>query len=160
MNRIYGVGDTQSLQIWIDFLTGAIPIYFVDDDSVVSINFGRNPNIKSLHLTNIHVGAMPGAEMADLKWLMHFLSDIGESSRVEEIKLDADILDNTVDWSPWEGVDHILTGTNFQSLRKVDIELSFSMIGLFHPNWFHASCRDLAASLPLLQARGILGHVN
>src|SRR5258705_617305 len=104
MNHIYGVGDTQPLQIWIDFLTGAIPIYFVDDDSVVSINFGHNPNIKSVHLTNIHVGAKPGAEMADLKWLMHFLSDIGEYSRVEEIKLDADILDDTVDWSPWEGV--------------------------------------------------------
>ena len=136
MNRIYGVGDAQSLQIWIDFLTGANPIYFVDDDSVVSINFGRNPNIKSVHLTNIHVGAMPGAEMTDLKWLMHFLSDIGESSRVEEIKLHVYILDNTVDWSPWEGVDHILTGTNFQSLRKVEVELSCPRIGLLDPNWF------------------------
>src|SRR6266478_2381962 len=99
----------------IDLLTGANPIYFIVDDSVISINFGRNPNIKSMHLTSIRVGAEPGAETcaetAELKWLMHFLSDIGESSRVEEIKLDVDVLDSTVDWSPWEGVDHILAGT-------------------------------------------------
>jgi hypothetical protein len=138
------------------FLTGANPIYFVDDDSVISINFERNPHIKSVHLTHIHVGAMSGGEIADSKWLVDFLSNVGES---KEIKLDVDILDNTVDWSPWEGVDRILTGTNFPSLRRVDVELLLR-IGLFDPNWFRACCRDLAASLPLLQARGTLGHVN
>ena len=160
MNRVDGVGDAQFL-IWIDFLTGVNPIYFVGDGSVVRINFGRNPDIKSVHLTDIRVGANSDVEMTELKWLIHFLSDIGESSRVEEIKLDVYILDNTVDWSPWEGVDHILTGTNFQSLRKVDVELSFWRIELFGgSNCFRASCGDLAASLPLLQARGILGHIN
>ena len=74
------------------FLTGANPIYFVGDDSIVSINFGRSPDIKSVHLTDIRVGTNPDVNMTELKWLMHFLSDIGESSRVEEIKLDVDIL--------------------------------------------------------------------
>jgi hypothetical protein len=160
MIRIYGVGDTQSFQMWIDLLTGANPIYFIVDDSVISINFGRNPNIKSVHLTSIRVGAEPGAETAELKWLMHFLSDIGESSRVEEIKLDVDVLDSTVDWSLWEGVDHILAGTNFQSLRKVHVELSGWQIGSFDSDLFPASCRGLAASLPLLQAGGILVHID
>jgi len=117
-------------------LTGANPIYLVDDDPVISINFRHNPDIKSVHLTDICVGANPSIEIAELKWLMHFLSNIGESSRVEEIKLHVYILDNTVDWSPWEGVDHILTGTNFQSLRKVEVELSCPRIGLLDPNWF------------------------
>ena len=93
-------------------MTGANPIYFVDDNPVVSINFRGNPDIKSMHLTDIHVGDKPGFNMAVLKWLMHLLSDIGESSRVEEIKLDVYVQDKTVDWSPWEGVDHILTGVS------------------------------------------------
>jgi hypothetical protein len=144
----------------IDLLTRANPIYFIGDDSVVSINFGRNPDIKSMHLTGISVGAKPSVMMAELKWLMHFLSDIGESSRVEEIKLDVEISDSTVDWSSWEGVDHILAGTNFQSLRNVDVELSCWQMGSSDPDWFRASCRGLASNLPLLQAAGILGHVN
>jgi hypothetical protein len=158
MNRVDGVGDAQFL-IWIDFLTGVNPIYFVGDGSVVRINFGRNPDIKSVHLTDIRVGANSDVEITELKWLIHFLSDIGESSRVEEIKLDVHICDNTVDWSLWKGVDHILAETNFLSLRKVDVEILDFTMGLSDSNWFRASCRGLAASLPLLQARGILGHI-
>jgi len=154
MYRIYGVGDTQSLRIWIYFLTDA---YFVDDEPVISINFGRNPDIKSMHLTNISMEGKRDSHfnMAELEWLMHFLSDIGESSRVEEIKLDVFIGDETVDWSPWERVDHILAETSFQSLRKVDIGISGLSLGLSE---FCMNCRRLAAKLPLLQASGILGQ--
>ena len=109
-----------------------------------------------MHLTDICVGANLSIEIAELKWLMHFLSNIRESNRVEEIKLDVHICNNTVGWSPWKGVDRILAGTSFQSLRKVDVEISNLRMGLSDPNWFRMSCRGLAASLPLLQARGIL----
>jgi hypothetical protein len=156
MNRIYGVGDPQSLRLRIDFLTGANPIYSVGDDSVVSINFGRNPDIKFVHLTGISVEV----EMAELEWLMNFLSDIGASSQVEEIKFDVDISESPVDWSLWEGVDHILAGMNFQSLRKVNVELSGWWLGSSDPDWFRASCKALAANLPLLRAGGILGPIN
>ena len=113
-----------------------------------------------MHLTDIRVGTRSGVEMAELEWLMHFLSDIGESSRVEEIKLDVHILDDKVDWSLWEGVDYILTGANFQSLRNVDVELSYFGTGLSDADWFDEGCRGLAASLPLLQAKGILGDIT
>jgi len=63
-----------------------------------------------------------------------------------------------VDWSPWDGVD--LAGINFQSLRKIDVELSGWQMGFSDPDWFRVSCRGLAASLPLLQARGILGQLT
>jgi hypothetical protein len=143
----------------IHLLTGANPIYFVDEDSVVSINFRHNPDIKSVHFTNIRVGNRLGVHMADLKWLMHFLSDIGKSCQVEEIMLDVYFLDNTPDWSHWEGVDRILTGTNFGSLQGVDVDISGRQRGRSNPDWYPVSCRGLAASLPLLQARGILGDV-
>ena len=146
--------------MWIDFLTGANSIYFADGDSVVSIDFGRNPDIKSVHFTDIQVGIRHDAEVPELKWLTHFLSDIGQSSRVEEVKVDVVIADNAVDWSPWEGVDHVLTGTNFRYLRKVDIEISDMTNGSGETDWYTVHCRALAASLPLLQGRGILGDIT
>jgi hypothetical protein len=145
--------------MWIHLLKGANPIYFVDDDSVVSINFGRNPDIKSVHFTNIRVGNRSVVYMADLRWLMHFLSDIGQSCQVEEIMLDVYFLDNTPDWSHWEEVDCILTGINFGSLRGVGVQISGRQLGRSDTDWYPASCRGLAASLPLLQARGILEDI-
>jgi hypothetical protein len=128
---------------------------------MVRINFGRNLGIKSVHLTDIPVGTKPGIDdMPELKWLMHFLSDVGESSQVEEIQLDVDVSDEKVDWSPWEGVDHILAGTNFKSLQMVDFDLLGWQVGSFDPEWFRMSGIGLAARLPLLQAGGVLVHVD
>ena len=53
------------------------------DDAVVGINVGRNPNIKSLHITGIHVQSSVAEgshqDMEEFGLLMCFLSDIGES---------------------------------------------------------------------------------
>jgi hypothetical protein len=73
------------------------------------ISFKFNSDIKFLHLTDVSLdsgGPLPG--------LLCFLSNIGKSNRVEEIKLEVDVLgcgdDGPMDWSAWEEVDCILAG--------------------------------------------------
>jgi hypothetical protein len=130
------------------------------DDPPVSINVGRNPNIKSLHIANIRVWS-PFTERSPeevLELLKHFLSDIGESCRLEGIKLDLQISvrDGPIDWSPLEGIDRILAG--MKSLGKVYIELFNS--GLSSPNWYPEMRENVARRFPLLRAGGVLVDVD
>jgi hypothetical protein len=137
-----------------------------DDNPLVDINVGRNSNIKSLHITDIEVrspfteGSHKDAE--ELRWLNHFLSDVGESCRPERIKLEINChhidrnQDPIYDWSSWEGVDRILVGTNFKSLREVSIEV-FKMSG--SGRYFEA-CENLARRFPLLRAGGVSVDVD
>ena len=93
------------------------------------------------------------------RMLLVFLSDIGDSCRLEEIKLDVDIPGHEgIDRSLWEGVDRILTGTNFKFLRKVDIE--FVPDGWLSKNWFREDFEDVVRRLPLLRAGGISVDVH
>jgi hypothetical protein len=141
-------------------LTDVIPLTVgPDDDPLVDINFGRNPNIKSLHITNIQAqspfteGSLKDTE--ELRWLKHFLSDVGELCRLEEIKLEVNVSnsdkDRIIDWSPWEDVDRILVGTNFKSLRQVGIEL----YEMYSPRSYDETCENVARRFPLLRAGGV-----
>ena len=130
-----------------------------DDDLVVGINVGRNPNIKFVHIKEIWLPSPMNDKKDQLRMLLHFLSDIGDSCHLEEIKLDVDIPGREgIDRSLWEGVDQILTGTNFKFLRKVDIE--FVPDGWLSKNWFRADCEDVVHRLPLLRAGGISVDVH
>ena len=135
-----------------------------DDNPPVGINVGRNPNIKSLHIANIRVQS-PFTERSPedgevLELLKHFLSNIGESCQLEGIKLDLEISDRDgpIDWSPLEGVDHILAGMNFKSMGKVYIELFNS--GSSDPEWYPETCENVARRFPLLRAGGVLVDVD
>jgi hypothetical protein len=90
----------------------------------------------------------------------HFLSDVGESCRLEEIKVDLEISgrDGPIDWSPLEGVDRILAGTNFKSLGKVYIELFNS--GSSGPEWYPEKCENAARRFPLLRTGGVSVDVD
>jgi hypothetical protein len=106
--------------------------------------------IKFLHLTNIIRSANP------IPWLLGFFSNIGESNRLEEIKLEVHIPDGRsvlLDWSDWEEVDHVLAGAHFESLRKLDIELL--PMGNSSPDSFDRTCRDLVRVLQSIKARGV-----
>jgi hypothetical protein len=118
-------------------------------------------DIKSLHLANIRVAGDEIANSNPSRCVMHLLSSIGKSGRLEEIKLDMNIPGSQkgqVDWSAWEGVDCILARADFEFLRKVDIELW--PVGNIDPDWFRKTCGNLADKLPLSEARGILVHVH
>jgi hypothetical protein len=134
------------------------------DDNPAGINIGRNPNIKSLHIANIRVQS-PFTERSPedgevLELLKHFLSDVGESCRLEGIKLDLENSDHDgpIDWSPLEGVDRILAGTNFKSLGKVHVELFNS--GSSGPGWYSEMCENVAHRFPLLRTGGVSVDVD
>jgi hypothetical protein len=129
-----------------------------DDEPLADFNVERNPNIKSLHITDIQMlSPLSGnhKDTEELRWLKHFLSDVGESCRLEEIKLEVDISnhaeDRIMDWSPWEEVDRILVGMNFKSLRKVDIDLRDT----YGTGNYPESCENVARRFPLLRADGV-----
>jgi|SRR5882762_8197381 len=140
------------------------PTVWPDDNPPVGINVGRNPNIKSLHIANIQVQS-PYTERSPedkevLELLKHFLSDVGESCRLEEIKLDLEISgrDGPIDWSPLEGVDRILAGTDFKSLGKVYIELFNSRSS--GSDWYSEMCENVARRFPLLRTGGVSVDVD
>jgi hypothetical protein len=145
------------------FLTSANVIHPTvepDDDPVVDINVERNPNVKSLHIKDIRLESplTKGShqDIKEFRFLMGFLSDIGESCRLEELKLDVGISmcdEERIDGSPWERLDCILAGTNFKSLRKVDIELF--PFGSTSPDWLDGICANVVRRLPLLRAGGV-----
>jgi hypothetical protein len=88
-------------------------------------------------------------------WLLRFLSTVGKSNRIEEIKFEVDILDHReglVDWSAWGDVDSTLAGAHFEFLRKVEIRIWRETNG---EEWFHNTCKNLVCGLPLLGARGV-----
>jgi len=88
----------------------------------------------------------------ELRWLKHFLSDVGESCQLERIKLEVHSPDRDhnkdpiIDWFPWESVDCILVGTNFKSLREVSIEL----FGLSSLRSYFETCENMVYKFPLL----------
>jgi len=129
----------------------------------VGINVRRNSNIKSLHIANIWVHSPFTVSPEDgdvLELLKHFLSDVGESCRLEGINLELwiSVCDEPVDLSPLEGVDSILAGTNFKSLGKVYIELFNS--GSSDSDWYPEMCENVARSFPLLRAGGVSVDVD
>jgi hypothetical protein len=135
-----------------------------DDNPLVGINIGRNPNIKSLHIANIRMQS-PFTERRPedeevLELLKHFLSDVGGLCRLEKIKLDLKISGRhgPIDWSPLDGVDRILAGTDFKSLGTVYIEL-FSF-GSFKYDWYPEACENVARRFPLLRAGGVSVDVD
>jgi len=86
-----------------------------------------------------------------------FLSSIGRSSRLEEVKLDVKIPDSQYGQVSWPGrkkIDCILTGPHFKFPQKVDIELWPR--GNSDPEWFHEACMNLVRKLPLLETGVIL----
>ena len=130
-----------------------------DDKPPVGINVRHNPNIKSLHIANIWVQS-PFTERSPkdrevLELLKHFLSSVGESCRLEVIKLNLEISgrNGSIDLSPLEGVDRILVGMNFKSLGKVYIETFNS--GSHGPGWYPEMCENVARRFPLLRAGGV-----
>lgn len=135
-----------------------------DDEPLVDINVERNPNIKFLHITNIRVlSPFTGGSCKDteeLTWLKHFLSDVGESCRLERIELEVNVSnrdkDRIIDWSPWEDVDRILVGTNFKSLRNVSIEL----YRVYGPGTYFETRENVARRFPSLRAGGVSVDVD
>jgi hypothetical protein len=92
-----------------------------------------------------------------LQWVLHFLSSIGHSGQLEEVKLDVHIpgsQNGQVNWPGWEEIDCILVGAHFKFLRKVGVELWPR--GNIDPGWFHEACTNLVRKLPLLGAGGIV----
>jgi hypothetical protein len=88
-----------------------------------------------------------------LQQLILFFSSFKESNRLEEIELIVpDYSDHRpVDWSPWQGVDHLLAGPKFKCLQKVDID-TWSL-----QRWESREImRNLVRWSPLLGERGIL----
>jgi hypothetical protein len=145
-------------------LTVIHPTVRPDDNPPIGINVGRNPNIKSLHIANIRVQS-PFTERSPedgvLELLKHFLSDVGEScQQLEGIKLDLEISgrDGPIDWSPLEGVDRILAGTDFKSLGKVYIELFNSRSS--GSDWYSEMCENVARRFPLLRTGGVSVDVD
>jgi hypothetical protein len=134
-------------------------IHLTGGPDVIDINVRRNPNIKSVHIKEIWLPSPMSEKNYQSRMLLHFLSDIGDSCRLEEIKLDVDIPKREgIDQSLWEGVDQILTGANFKFLRKVDIE--FVPDGWLSKKWVCADCEDVVRRLPLLRAGGISVDVH
>ena len=85
-----------------------------DADPFANINFGRNPNVKSLHILDIRVpSSVTEASYLDMekfRLLLCLFSHIGESCRLEELKLDVSISmcnEEPMDGSPWERLDRI-----------------------------------------------------
>jgi hypothetical protein len=142
-------------------LTNVIHLTGRLDDPVVDINVGPNPNIKFVHIKEVEIWGPSSrkAKRHQFRLLLHFLSDIGDSCRLEEIKLDVYIPGHEgIDRSLLEEVDQILTGTNFKFLRKVDIEsVSDGWLG---KNWSRKDCEDVVRRLPLLRAGGISVDVH
>ena len=131
-----------------------------DDDPVVNINIGHNPNVKSLHIIDIQVPSPTEGshqDMEEFRLLLHLLSDIGESCRLEELKLDMGISlcdEEPIDGSPWERLDRILAGINFKFLRKLDIEVfPFGS----YPDCLDGICANVVRRFPLLRAGGGFG---
>jgi hypothetical protein len=136
------------------------PTVGLDDDPVVDINVGRNPNIKSLHIIDIRlpspVAKGSHQDMEEFRLLLRLFSDIGESCRLEELKLDVGVSmrdEEPMDGSPWGCLDHILAGKNFKFLRKLDIEVF--PFELYSPDWLDGICANVVRRFPLLQARGV-----
>ena len=135
------------------------PIVEPGDNPVLGINIGRNPNLKSLHMV-IRV-PFPLAErshqdLEEFRLFLRLISDIGESCRLEELKLEAEILmcdEELTEGSPWGRLDHILAGTNFKFLRKLDIKVYPS--GPYSSDWFYGICANVVCWLPLLRAGGV-----
>lgn len=128
---------------------------------MVDINVDPNPSIKFVHIKEIEIWAPSPTEEKryQFRLLLQFLSDIGVSCRLEEIKLDVYIPGyGGVDRSLLESVDQILTGTNFKFLRKVDIE--FVSDGWFSTHWSRKDREDVVRRLPLLRAGGISVDVH
>lgn len=131
-----------------------------DANPVVDINIGHNPNVKSLHILDIHVPS-PVTEgsyqdMEKFRLLLRLFSDIGESCRLEELKLNVSISmcdEEPTDGSPWERLDRILAGTNFKFLRKLDIEVFPG--GWYDSPWLDGICANVVRWLPLLRAGGV-----
>jgi len=86
------------------------------------------------------------------------LSNISKFNQIEEINLKVTIPDGPMEWSDWEEVDSILAGAHFESLRKLNIELW--PWGSYTPKFLRESCRNLVCMLLLVQARGVLVHVD
>jgi hypothetical protein len=130
-----------------------------DADPVASINIGRNPNVKSLHILDFHIPSpVTGGSYQDM---LRLFSDIGESCRLEELKLDVSISmcnEEPIDGSPWERLDRILAGTNFKFLRKLDIIVFPS--GLHSSDWLDGICASVVRWLPLLRAGGVSVECN
>ena len=93
--------------------------------------------------------------------LLHVLSSIGKhGSDLEVIKLDLDIPGSergAMDWSSWKGVDSILVGSSFKSLRKMDVELWSRQR---NAGWFQETCKALVEVLSLLRARSVSVDVH
>jgi len=122
--------------------------------SVADISIEFNSDIKFLHLEHIQSRGVKTANDSML-WLLRFLSTVGKSNRIEEIKFEVDILDHReglVDWSAWGEVDSTLAGAHFEFLRKVEIRIWRETNG---EEWFHNTCKNLVCGLPLLGARGV-----
>ena len=127
------------------------------DPPAVDIDMSFNSNIKSLYLNSIAIAKGP---VDPLSWLLHFLSTINVSNRVEEIKLEVDIPgwdEEPVDWSAWKSVDAVLAGPQFKFLQKLDIKL---WAGSRWSDWVARECDNLVSMFPLLAERGVLVYTH
>jgi hypothetical protein len=93
-----------------------------------------------------------------MPWLLTFLSTIGKSNHLEEIKLEVEIFGYPtlpVDWSAWGAVDSTLVGAHFQCLRKIDIVV-------WGEGWYNAKepRENLVREFSLLGAKGVSVNVH
>jgi hypothetical protein len=129
------------------------PTVYPGADPVIEINIGHNPNVKSLHILDNHIpSSVTEGRDQDMEKFLRLFSDIGESCRLEELKLNVTICHEDGS-SLWERLDRILAGTNFKFLRKLDIEIYPS--GPYSSDWFDGICANVVRWLPLVRAGGV-----
>lgn len=130
------------------FLTSADVFHLTVDRDDVDINVGHNPNLKSLHITDIQLApSFCRRDTEEFKRLLHCVSAIGELCPLDELRLDVRISES-VEPSRWERLDCILAGTNFKSLKKVVIDEPTSHDLL-------DGMANVVHRLPLLRAGGV-----
>lgn len=119
----------------------------LDEGSNADISFKYNSGIKFLHIKNFDVDR---DAWDPFPWLLHLLSSIRETNQLEEIRLEVDATNRSMDWSAWKEVDCTLASAHFECLRKMNI-----LVWVHGDQYLYKSCEILVRCFPLLTEKGV-----